>query len=270
MSLFLLVVIRKEVEKMLGIYFSGTGNTRYCTEKFLEYYDGSKPISIESPDVVNAIRDAKEILLGYPIYYSNIPKILRDFINENCKEFKNKKVFIISTMGLFSGDGAGCSARLLKEHGATIIGGLHLKMPDCIGDEKVLKKPLEKNKQIVLNAEKKIKDTIDILKDGKPSKDGLSIFHQIAGLFGQRLWFYKKTQEYSDKLKIDNDLCIACAKCVQICPMKNITISNEIVTGIDKCTLCYRCFSNCPQKAITILGSKVYEQCLIENYIDKN
>ena len=26
---------------MIGIYFSGTGNTKYCLEKFLEYYSES-------------------------------------------------------------------------------------------------------------------------------------------------------------------------------------------------------------------------------------
>lgn len=33
---------------MIGIYFSGTGNTRYCIEKFLEEYStGSQAYSIE-------------------------------------------------------------------------------------------------------------------------------------------------------------------------------------------------------------------------------
>ena len=134
---------------MTGIYFSGTGNTRYCIERFLDYYDGSKPVSIESPEAVEAIRKSNEIVFGYPVYYSNIPKIVRDFIYLNRDNFKNKKIFVLSTMGLFSGDGAGCSARLLKKCGADIIGGLHLKMPDCIGDVKMLKKPLEKNRQLV-------------------------------------------------------------------------------------------------------------------------
>lgn len=39
-------------------------------------------------------------------------------------------------MGLFSGDGAGILGRLLQQYGAEIIGGLHLRMPDSIGDEK--------------------------------------------------------------------------------------------------------------------------------------
>lgn len=84
------------------------------------------------------------LVFAYHVQYSTVPKILRDFIIENRELWKNKKVFVIATMGLFSGDGA------------EVIGGLHLKMPDSIGDEKVLKRPLENNKELVKKAEKKI------------------------------------------------------------------------------------------------------------------
>lgn len=254
---------------MIGIYFSGTGNTKHCMEKFLDYYNGSKPVSIESPDVIEAIRKSEVIVLGHPIYYSNIPKIVRDFIYRNRDNFKNKKIFVISTLGLFSGDGAGCSARLLKKCGADIIGGLHLKMPDCVGDVKALKKPLEENQQLVKSAENKIKKAVDSLKRGEPTQEGLNVFYHIAGLFGQRLWFYGKTQTYKSGLKIDNNSCIGCGKCVTLCPMSNLTLSKQKATADSKCTMCYRCISKCPQKAITLLGKEVIEQCLIENYVVK-
>ena len=50
--------------------------------------------------------------------YSTVPKILRDFIIENKELWENKKVFVIATMGLFSGDGAGILGRLLQQYGA--------------------------------------------------------------------------------------------------------------------------------------------------------
>jgi ferredoxin len=254
---------------LTGIYFSGTGNTKYCVEKFLDYYNGSKPVSIENPDAIEAIRKSDAIVFGYPIYFGNIPKIVRDFIYLNRDNFKDKKIFVISTMGLFSGDGAGCGARLLKKYGANIIGGLHLKMPDCIGDVKTLKKSLKENRQIVKNAEGKIKNAVDLLKREKPTREGLNVAYHFAGLFGQRLWFYRKTQNYTSRLKIDSHSCIGCGKCVVLCPMSNLTLSGQKATADGKCTMCYRCINNCPQKAITLLGKAVVEQCLIENYVVK-
>jgi len=252
---------------MVGVYFSGTGNTKFCIEKFCDHYDGSKPLSIEDDDVVEAISKSEEIVLAYPVYFSNTPKIIKDFISTNCNCFANKQVYVIATMGLFSGDGAGCGARLLKKCGARIIGGIHLKMPDCVGDVAALKKPLEQNRQIVADAEQKIARAVKTLKQGKPTKEGLGFLYHVAGLFGQRLWFYGKTMQYTDKLVIEESMCIGCGKCVTLCPMKNITVANKKASASNRCTMCYRCINTCPNKAITLLGRKVIEQCKIENYI---
>lgn len=253
---------------MVGVYFSGTGNTRYCVEQFVKRCkDTGEVFSIEDCKVIDAIKENDFIVFGYPIYFSNIPKIMRVFLEENKEIFKNKDIFIMSTMGLFSGDGAGCSARLFKKFGANVVGGLHLKMPDCIGDEKVLKKSIDKNKKLVENATLKIEKAVQNLENETPTKEGINIFYHISGLLGQRLWFYNKTKEYSNKVKINESKCIACGKCIQLCPMKNLKLSGGKVCSEGKCTLCYRCFSNCTEKAITILGKKVHEQCKIEKYL---
>ena len=143
---------------MIGIYFSGTGNTKYCLEKFVALYDRNIEITpLEDEGTIEKVKHHKDIIFAYPIYYSNLPKIVRDFICENSDAWKGKHIFIIATMGLFSGDGAGVSARLFKRYGAQIWGGLHLKMPDCICDVKALKRTPDQNKQIVIQAVLQIK-----------------------------------------------------------------------------------------------------------------
>lgn len=169
-------------------------------------------------------------------------------------------------MGLFSGDGTGCSARLFRKHSATILGGLHLKMPDCIGDEKLLKKSLAENQELIIQAEKKISIAVSRLKEGNPHHEGLGFFYHMAGLFGQRLWFYGKSASYKQKPNIDVEKCIGCGRCAAICPMNNISMEKGKAISHSQCTLCYRCFSQCPTQALTILGKQVYEQCLFEKY----
>lgn len=253
---------------MVGVYFSGTGNTRYCLERFVAKVEPSaQSISITDPEVKKRIKENQNIVFGYPIYFSNLPKIVRDFIEENKALFHDKKIFIIATMGLFSGDGAGCSARLFKKYGATIVGGLHVKMPDCVGDSKALKKPLDRNRELVKKAEHKIDEAAKRLKEGKPLKQGINIWYHIAGLFGQRLWYYSKTRNYSKDLKIDLNKCIGCGKCTRVCPMNNLHIKENKPVADGNCTMCYRCISNCPKQAITLHGKEVYEQCRIERYI---
>ena len=254
--------------EMLGIYFSGTGNSRYALELFLRKCDESaKSFSIEDENTVSYIKENEEIIFSYPVQYSNIPKILKDFVDRNQYLWQNKKVFVIATMGLFSGDGAGILARRLHKYGAKITGGLHLKMPDSIADEKALKRPMEKNKELVKLAEKKICNTAQNMKDGKPPQEGIGILYHFAGLFGQRLYFYKKTKHYTDKLKIDTGKCVGCGKCVGLCPMKNLKMVDNFAKAGDRCTMCYRCINICPKKAIALLGKHVVEQGTIEKYL---
>ena len=132
---------------MLGIYFSGTGNSRYALEVFLNQYDKTADIcALTDQRIVNCIHENKDIVFSYSVQFSSIPKMLKDFVDDNKDLWSGKNIFVIATMGLFSGDGAGILARRLRQYGAQIQGGLHLKMPDSIADEKALKRSLDKNK----------------------------------------------------------------------------------------------------------------------------
>lgn len=252
---------------MLGIYFSGTGNTKHCVEYFATRFGGDIPtLSIESPNAPQEIAAHDTIILGYPVYFSNMPKIVGDFILSHSKCFNGKRVYIIATMGLFSGDGAGCAARLLRQCGAEVIGGLHLRMPDCIGDEKALKKTGEENRALIRRADLKAEAAAARLTNGNAHREGLGPLYHIAGLLGQRLWFYGKTATYKKKPTVDSHKCIGCGKCAALCPMNNIDIVDKRAVSRNRCTLCYRCFSRCPTQALTILGRQVHEQCFFEKY----
>lgn len=176
---------------MVGVYFSGTGNSRYAAKMFCSEYDKTaKAFSIEDDNVTQAVRNEEMLVFAYPVQYSTVPKILRDFIIENKELWQNKKVFVIATMGLFSGDGAGILGRLLHQYGAKIIGGLHLKMPDSIGDEKVLKRPLEKNKELVKKAEQKISKVSSAFESRKTNSGGNRHIISLIWLFGTKIIFW--------------------------------------------------------------------------------
>ena len=252
---------------MLGIYFSGTGNTKHCVSSFTKQIDeNSKIIPLESSELKSYIINEKDtIVFGYPVQFSNAPIFVRDSIIKNKDVFKGKNIFIIATMGLFSGDGAACSARIFKKVGANVIGGLHLRMPDSVCDVSTLKKAKDENKNLINEADEKIKRSVELYLSGHPTKDGLSFFSHVAGLFGQRLWFYSKTAKYSDKLKINTDECIKCGKCISECPTGNLNFSDDKVVTKNKCTMCYRCISQCPKKAITLIGKEVVQQYRYDN-----
>lgn len=251
---------------MIGIYFSGTGYTKYCVESFVKNLDENcEAFSIESINAIEYIAAHEIIVFGYPIYYSRLPGIVEDFIVKNKDKFRSKKIFIISTQGTFSGDdSAGCAARLFLKYGSRVVGGLHLKMPNNTADDKryVTGSAIERNRRIE-KAKEKILISVNKYKEGKPTREGLSFYRRFVGFWFriiQKLWFLGKTNKYMKMPDVQPENCTGCGLCKKLCPMQNIEIINSTAVPDGKCTLCYRCINNCPTKALTIIGRKVYSQ----------
>ena len=60
--------IQVEEESMIGVYFSGTGNSRYAAELFCkECGSEGNVFSIEDECVGEKIREADEIVFSYPV-----------------------------------------------------------------------------------------------------------------------------------------------------------------------------------------------------------
>ena len=52
---------------MIGIYLSGTGNSKHCVEKFVQLLDeNGRTFPIENPQVIEEIKKETDIVVGYP------------------------------------------------------------------------------------------------------------------------------------------------------------------------------------------------------------
>lgn len=71
-------------------------------------------------------------------------------------------------------------------------------------------------------AEQKIRKSVQLLRSGKPTQEGIGVLYRMAGFFGQRMYFGHKTKNYADKLSVDEDKCTGCGKCEKLCPMNNM------------------------------------------------
>ena len=60
--------------KMIGIYLSGTGNTKHCVEALVNLLDTTaRCIPLETPDITDTLKKHSTIILGYPTQFSNAP-----------------------------------------------------------------------------------------------------------------------------------------------------------------------------------------------------
>ena len=197
-----------------------------------------------------------DVVFAYPVYFSDLPQIVREFICENSANFRGKNLFIIATMEIFSGDGTGCAARILRRAGARITGGAHIRMPAFILDVTTFSYSAQKNERLIKETNAKLERASEAFAAGNPPQEGLGILCRITGLLGQRLWMkiWDKTPFARRKPSLDTARRSGCGECAKSCPMQNIKIAHGKAKFGERCTICYRCVNKCKQKAITILG----------------
>ena len=102
--------------KIAVFYFSGTGSTWWTMSQFQDIAEKNNHIveifNIEKAkefDVREIVTRNEIIGFAYPIYGSDIPKIMKNFLTTHFKniDLQGKiPVLVINTMLLFSGDGA--------------------------------------------------------------------------------------------------------------------------------------------------------------------
>ena len=247
---------------MLTLYFSGTGNTKYVANLFSSQMD-AECFSIESNIDFKAKIESHEIIaFCYPVYGSRVPLIMREFVAKNISAIKGKKLIILVTQLIFSGDGARVLCDLFPENYVEVIYAQHFNMPNNICNFALMRQvSARKLQQKKDKANKKIATICQDIESGVIKRRGFSAFSRFLGKIqgnhwqgdSKKVFALEGTMEYRAKhgLKIDDD-CTMCGICVRICPMKNLEISHDKISHKNNCTVCYRCVNYCPQKAITV------------------
>lgn len=257
---------------ILGLYFSGTGNTCYVIknigESLKELNHHFDTLSIE--DDISVIKEKLNysdlVIFGFPVYGSMAPFIVRNFVRMNSDLFSGKKICVIATQYLFSGDAGAYFARILRKYGGEVIDIEHFNMPSNLSDADIFPiKNGEENRKKIEGTLKKIVLYSRRISQGKYKRVGDNFISWCMGFFSQRSYFQFAEKTLMKNIKIDNSLCSLCGRCVKLCPAGNLYIEDKKVFHKKSCTLCYRCINVCPVKAISLMTKKKpkvqYEGC---------
>ncbi|MDU1538643.1 MAG: EFR1 family ferrodoxin [Paeniclostridium sordellii] len=232
------------------LYFTGTGNSRYVARKIAEEINDevvsiNQLIKQESTDEL--ISTNKPFIFVCPTYAWRLPKVVTEFIRKT-KFAGNNKVYFIMTCGEDTAKAINYIQKLCDDKGWELKGMAEIKMPEnYIALFPVPDK--ETAKEIIEEADKLIyKIASDIRNENN--------FNIVApsGLNGTiksgitNITFYKFIVHA--KGFYSTNQCIGCGKCVNLCPLNNISLENEKPNWKNKCTHCMACICGCPTKAI--------------------
>lgn len=246
--------------KIAIFYFSGTGNTHWAANQLAERLQNCPVYSIEAPLDFTAIIDTlDQVVFAYPIYGSDLPLPMKQFLMRLPLGERTIKTYSIVTQWQFSGDGGVLIREFLPKRFA-LSGSAHIFMPNNISvtsfkaifrytnDPIKLKKVLDK-------AHKKISGFADDIKKDQTRIVADQPFSHMLGLM-QRGPFRKYYDRFTDDIGFDAEACTNCGLCIRICPMKNLSEDEKTPKAAGKCALCLRCYNYCPVQAITYMGKK--------------
>lgn len=238
--------------KILLIYYTGTYNTRYLTEKvksrFTSRGDEVDTVEINCKTPLCSCDGYDLIGFSYPIYGFNSPLPFNKYVSK-LKFNKGQKYFIYKNSGetmAMNNASSRILIRRMKRQKCHLVGEYHYVMPYNIHFR------FERDfiRQIFKMNEKLLDVMMYNLDNGIVKRIKSNFIYNLAAFFvgiqkvggNVNSFFYK----------VDREKCIKCGLCVKKCPHDNIYIKKGKIKFHHHCDMCMRCSFFCPTDAIGI------------------
>lgn len=244
-------------------YFSGTGNTCWCADRIAagltQHGIPARTVSIEQIDLADMeseIGSAEVIGLGWPVYGSDLPEPMKQFIDSALPACRDRKLFTFCSQMMFSGNGARVYEHELAARGWSIGWSAHFNMPNniCVTAFRVpyLSDPAKLTRRLKQTG-KTIERFVRAIANGKRYDRGRGPIARMLGAM-QRNPYRKWYRSLKDDVSVDPDICTLCGRCVRNCPSGNLVLENGHISTRGTCVLCVRCYNFCPVQAIRYRG----------------
>ncbi len=230
------------------LYFSGTGNSEYTAKRIGTVID-DEVINlfdkIRSVDYSGMKSECPWVIV-VPTYAWRIPHIVSDWL-EKTNFSGNKQVYFVMTCGGSIGNAGRYLEKLCTKKNLSYCGCAEIIMPENY--IALFSTPTEdKALQIIEQAENVIDSTALYIKNGdKLLGRDISFGDKMnSGIIND---LFYPLFVHAKKFYATED-CISCGKCVNVCPLKNISIENGKPKWDNNCTHCMACICKCPKEAI--------------------
>lgn len=230
------------------VYFSGTGNSRYCAKMLADKLED------ELLDTFHFIRDGialeltstKPWIFVAPTYSWRLPRVFETILRSGYFSGSRDAYFVMTCAG-DNGSAAPYNRALCQQIGLRYRGTLSVVMPEnytamfSIPDPELSKKLIDASRFALGKAILSIRDG----EDFPPRKAGV-LDHLKSGIVNTLFYrFFVKSSPFSV-----SDACTSCGKCERSCPLGSISMANGRPAWGKECTHCMACINGCPVQAI--------------------
>lgn len=246
--------------KILLLYYSGAGNTKYIANiienKLIEQNNIVKSKIITEKSINSLDNDFDILFLGFPIIFRDAPKLVYKIFEKLSGE--NRPIMVFVTKGLYSGNALQYIHKISLENNFIPIGFLDILMPGTDLLTYVIKANSFAEKIFTKihspNINRKINVFISKMDKNKSIKRIYTKWYTLLDNLIVKKLEIKADNDHKDwigKFIVNKENCIQCMKCINRCPRENIKLNNGIVFGMD-CDVCLFCINNCPKHVISI------------------
>ena len=249
-------------------YFTGTGNSLYAAQKLAEL-TGMEIVSIAEIMQGKPMPETNEVSgIVFPIYAWAPPAIVLDFLKKH--PLKSDYVFAVCTCGGMAGKGMRMLEKALPKAPdssySIIMPENYIELYDLDSKEieaKILAAAEARIAAIAEQINARKRGIYDVC-EGKAARLKSGILSAAFNAFGKN----------AKRFRVE-DSCIACGRCAEVCPTRNIRIEDKPQWGGD-CTLCLACIHHCPAQAIQMgehskkRGRYTNPNCRVEYHFQSN
>ena len=230
------------------IYFTGTGNSRYCAQMLAKALNDDLLDAagyIKNGIAAELISDKPWVFVG-PTYAWQMAHIFSNFIRTGTFNGSEEAYFVL-TCGSEIGNAGQPLSELCAEKKFRYMGTLEVAMPENY----VAMFPVpneETSADIIAAAEPVLEHGAQCVAQGVPfPTQKISIMDKLkTGPINQGFYkFYVKADGF-----FVTDKCVGCGKCVDACVLNNIRLEFGKPIWDQSCTHCMACICGCPTEAI--------------------
>ena len=240
-------------------YFSGCGNSKHVAETIAA---GLNDTLIFIPQAARENRYEYEFAEGerlgfvFPIYSWAPPRLVLDFVKKlsiKTGPSTGSGTLPYIYFACTCGDNCGLTEKVFRkaveEIGWSLSACFSVQMPETYIGMAGFKLDTKEN------AKRKIAETDATLSRLMPRLANKEQFSEMV--VGSLAWLktYLVNPGFNrsatdDSKYLSTEACIHCGKCVEVCPLQNITLENGRPVWHGNCTMCMGCYHHCPVNAI--------------------